>query len=71
MAHAIHPVESIASNKAVKGPQKKKGNLITSIVGSYKAKRRAKKIIKAIDEAEQIHKGNKKGKSFDDFLTEI
>ena len=71
MAHVAYHVESIASKKAVKEPKKKKGNFFTNFVGTLKAKRRAKKIMKALNEAEQIHRGNKKGKSFDDFLAEI
>lgn len=38
---------------------------------SLKAKRQAKRIMKAINEAEEIDKGNRKGKSFDDFLEEL
>ena len=35
------------------------------------AKLRAKKIMNSLHEAEQIHTGKRKGKSFDNFLTEL
>jgi PDZ domain-containing secreted protein len=53
-----------AAKKAVK--YAKKGAYKTHI--SDNVKRHAKKILHSIDEAEKIHRGEKKGISFDDFL---
>jgi hypothetical protein len=41
------------------------------IVARFKAKRQARKIMRSLDEANQIHSGKKTAKSFDDFLNEL
>jgi hypothetical protein len=38
---------------------------------AVQAKRQAKKILTALDEAKQIHSGKKEGKSFNEFLKEL
>ena len=40
-------------------------------VAKYQAHKQVKKITKGLNEAKQIHKGQKTAKSFDDFLNEL
>jgi hypothetical protein len=40
-------------------------------VARFKAKRQARKIMRSLDEANQIHSGKRQAKSFDDFLCEL
>jgi hypothetical protein len=70
MAHVIHS-KTIDSKKTVNQPHNRKGNFIINAISSFKAKRRAVKIMKALNEAEQIDKGARKGRSLDNFLEEI
>lgn len=46
----------------------KKQNGKSTVTTVRKARQQAKKIINALNEAEQIHQGKRKGKSFDEFL---
>jgi hypothetical protein len=48
-----------------------KRSLWSRIAMYMRSKRQAFKILKALNEAEQIHKGHKQGKSYDQFLKEI
>ncbi|MBS1914928.1 MAG: hypothetical protein JST87_01555 [Bacteroidetes bacterium] len=41
------------------------------ILFSEEVEKQAEKILSSLDEAKKIHKGQKKGKTFDDFLKEI
>ena len=51
--------------------KEQKNNFVQRIILQYKARRQARKILKAIGEADQIHRGNKKGKPYDQFLQEL
>jgi hypothetical protein len=68
MPHATQHTKVKASKNAVPPPRKK-----TSAAGAdaVRARRQAKEIIGALKEAEQIHKGKRKGKGFDEFLKEL
>jgi hypothetical protein len=57
-------------NHIAKKQARKKSGKATSY-SSPKAKREAKKIINALKEAEQVHKGKRKGKTLDEFLGEL
>ena len=41
------------------------------LINNFLAKRQAKKVMKAIHEAEQIHAGRKKGTTFNEFIHEL
>jgi len=66
MAHTIniHPSVSIEKDSS------KKGGLRMVIV-KFKAKRKAKKIMRSLNEAEKAHAGKTNAKSLDDFLDEL
>ena len=67
MAQVAHKRKSKA--KTVQSPKKGKGTVLNA--SARKAKQQAKKIVGALHEAEQIHKGKRKGKTFDAFLEEL
>lgn len=56
---------------SVKGTSPKRTNIFKRFLIEFKARRQARKILRAVGEAEQIHKGEKQGKSFDQFLEEL
>ena len=68
MAHTTHRIKTKSSKSAVTPPRKKTG---AAGADAIKARRQAKEIIGALKEAEQIHKGKRKGKGFDEFLKEL
>jgi hypothetical protein len=43
----------------------------SGFIARYKAKRQARKIMRSLEEAHQIHAGKKQAKTFDDFLDEL
>ena len=71
MTNAAQIVNANASKVAVKQPRNKRGNVLINIIHRFKAKRQARKIINALNEGEQIHKGSKKGKTFDEFHADL
>ena len=62
----ITPIEAKAGKIAVKQSRKTR-----NAAADAKTRRQAKKVMESLREAEQIHKGKKKGKSFDEFLEEL
>jgi hypothetical protein len=68
MAQETQHRKAKVSRNAVAQPRKKRGAKGTDAI---KARRQVKEIINALKEAEQIHKGKRKGKGFDEFLEEL
>ena len=62
------PTQRTKTNSPVKTNSR---NWFKKAIDKFKAKRRAKKIANSLHEAEAIHAGRKKGKSFDEFLSEF
>jgi hypothetical protein len=69
MPATIAHIESGSSSAT--SPKRAKNNLVQRLMLRYKANRQAGKILKAVGEADQIHKGRKEGKSYDQFLGEL
>lgn len=68
MAPLAHRSKIKAAAKPIQ-PRKKSAG--AAPVAVRNAKRQAKKIVESLHEAEQIHKGKRKGKTFDEFLEEL
>ena len=68
MAQVVHKRKSKAA-KTVQSLKKGKATVLNA--SARKAKQQAKKIVGALHEAEQIHQGKRKGKTFDAFLEEL
>ena len=71
MANVLN-IESVATKTtAASEPEAQRLGLWSRIVMHFRSKRQAVKIMKALNESEQIHSGKKRGKSFNEFLKEI
>lgn len=58
-------------NAVIQRTEIRRPNLWNRVTMYFRSKRQAKKIMTALNEAEQIHSGRKQGKSYDQFLKEI
>ena len=66
MSHTLNLDAQFTTEKATT----KKGGLKMAIV-RFKAKRKAKKIMRSLNEAKKTHAGKNKAKTLDQFLTEL
>lgn len=66
----MHHTLNINAPVSIEKEASKKGGLRMAFV-KYKAKRKAKKIMGSLNEAEKAHAGKTKAKSLDEFLDEL
>lgn len=69
MVDVLH-IAASATKTTAREPQIQR-NLWSKIGMFFRSKRQAVKIMKALNEAEQIHSGRKQGTTYDQFLKEI
>jgi hypothetical protein len=71
MAQPIH-IKQLANQIASKRFRPARNNSwLSNFIVKRKAKIYARKIMRSLNEAEEINNGRRKGKSFDDFLSEL
>ena len=68
MAHVANRSKAKAAKPVQSG--QKSGSTVQR-AGTRSAKQQAKKIVAALHEAQQMHKGKRKGKTFDEFFQEL
>lgn len=71
MAHLAHSNKLKAAKPGQSRKSRKKNATTAQPPRARNAKQQAKKIIASLREAEQIQKGKRKGKTFDEFLEEL
>ena len=71
MADILHMASINAKNYSANLANRKNVFFIKRVYNSLSANRQAKRIMKAINEAEQIHAGKRQGKSFHQLFKEI